>query len=236
VEILTECTVPEKILIAAVQLEEHGNSPFSAEALIVASWQKFPKTFGLKGFADQYPDSNKVLSSIMGEKGLARRGSLVKMGQKLYALTREGREAVRRLFNEDEPNPPLLSANSTSAAPPRPVNRLSRDDEKFLLGLLASSAVEKFLEGRKTELTFGDATRFWSITDNLQGEALTGRLSKVRAVLGEIDRQVANQDAIMSNGRSISSDDVGQLCDVHAYLEDRFARHLNLLRNRTDRG
>src|SRR5438477_2516715 len=110
VNTVAECTVPEKILLAASQLEEEGQSPFSAEALIVASWQKFPKTFGLKGFADLYPDSNKVLSSLMGEKGLARRGSLVKMGQKLYALTREGRDVVRRLLNADEPNRPTEPA------------------------------------------------------------------------------------------------------------------------------
>ena len=88
---IAECTVPEKILLAASELEEKGESPFSAEALIVAAWQKFPRAFGLKGFSDQYPDSNKVLASIMGGKGLTRRSLLVKMGQKLYALTREGR-------------------------------------------------------------------------------------------------------------------------------------------------
>src|SRR6266404_6656383 len=97
-------TVPEKILLAAENLEKQGQSPFTAEMLIVASWQKFPNTFGLKGFAEKYPDSNKILSSIMGEKGLARRGWLVKMGQKLYAMTREGRNVVRRvMLQEEEP-------------------------------------------------------------------------------------------------------------------------------------
>ncbi len=91
-------TVPEKILVAADHLEKQGQSPFTAEMLIVSSWQKFPSTFGLKGFTDKYPDSNKILSSIMGEKGLARRGWLVKMGQKLYAMTREGRNVVRRVM------------------------------------------------------------------------------------------------------------------------------------------
>jgi hypothetical protein len=96
VNIVAECTVPEKILLAAYGLEEQGQSPFSAEALVVAAWQKFPRTFGLKGYSDQYPDSNKILTSIMGEKGLARRGWLAKMGQKLYSLTRDGRQVVRR--------------------------------------------------------------------------------------------------------------------------------------------
>jgi len=90
-------------LLAADQLEKQGQSPFSAEALIVAAWQHSPRTFGLKGYTDQYPDSNKVLSSIMGEKGLARRGWLAKMGQKLYALTREGRRASVAASGSQEP-------------------------------------------------------------------------------------------------------------------------------------
>jgi hypothetical protein len=60
------------------------------------------------------------------------------MGQKLYALTREGRTVVRKVtLSEEEP----------------PVNgdlvRLSRDQEKFVLSLLDSSAVQKFEENRK---------------------------------------------------------------------------------------
>src|ERR1700720_2504337 len=142
---IADCTVPEKILLAAHQLEDEGQSPFSAEALIVASWQKFPRTFGLKGYADLYPDSNKILSSIMGEKGLARRGWLVKMGQKIYALTREGRQGVRRVRLEEEEEQPGTNI------------KLSRDMEKFVLGLLDSSAVQKFDENRKGDLTFADA-------------------------------------------------------------------------------
>lgn len=49
---IEDCTVPEKILLAANQLEESGQTPFSAEALIVMAWQKYPRTFGLKGFVE----------------------------------------------------------------------------------------------------------------------------------------------------------------------------------------
>jgi hypothetical protein len=103
----------------------------------------------------------------MGEKGLARRGWLVKMGQKLYNLTREGRQVVRRILQQDETVEPAAESL-----------RLGRDQEKFLLGLLDSTAVQKFEENRKQELTFADACRFWSITENLKGEALDSRLSQ----------------------------------------------------------
>ncbi|HKI33460.1 MAG TPA: hypothetical protein VKA46_16515, partial [Gemmataceae bacterium] len=125
---VAECTVPEKILLAALDLEDQGQSPFSAEALIVAAWQKFPKTFGLKGYVDLYPDSNKVLSSIMGVRGLAGRGWLAKMGQKLYVLSRDGRQLVRRLLN-DGTTPPAEEGV-----------KVSREQEKFLNGLWTTPA------------------------------------------------------------------------------------------------
>lgn len=222
---VAECTVPEKILLAASQLEEQGQSPFSAESLIVASWQKFPRTFGLKGYADQYPDSNKVLSCIMGERGLARRGWLAKMGQKLYALTREGRHVVGR----------LQSGGEAPAPGGVEVVKISRDQEKYLLGLFSTSAVQKFEEGLKDELTFADACRFWGITENLHGEALTARLDRLRASVAELARVLGTANAELSNGRVIAREDLSLLEAVHEYLEDRFARHLNLLRNRVGR-
>jgi len=215
-----EFTVPEKILVAADQLDKQGQSPFSAEALIVAAWQKFPKTFGLKGFAEQYPDSNKILSSIMGEKGLARRGWLVKMGQKVYALTREGRQVVRRVTLDDEdPGPSSMV-------------KLSREQEKFVSSLLESSAVQKFEENRKVELTFADACRFWGITENMKGDALDGRLEQFQDHLAELDRIFADADSVLSNGRAVSAGEVRVLTNIHRYMEDRFDRHLNLLRSR----
>jgi hypothetical protein len=217
-----EFTVPEKILLAADALDKDGQSPFSAEALIVASWTKFPKTFGLKGYADQYPDSNKILSSIMGEKGLARRGWLVKMGQKMYALTREGRSVVRRvLLEEDEP-----SAAGTTL-------KLTRDQEKFVNTWLDSTAVQKFEENRKADLTFADACRFWGITENTKGDALDSRLQQVHEMLVELERLFADHDAQSSNGRAITAGDIRVLTNIHRYMEDRFDRHLNLLRSRS---
>jgi hypothetical protein len=226
VNTVADRTVSEKILLAAHQLEEDGQSPFSAEALIVAAWQKFPRTFGLKGYADLYPDSNKVLSSIMGVKGLARRGWLTKMGQKLYSLTASGRQVIRRLAEGEVP---------VAAVKDEP-RKLTRDQEKFLLGLFATSALEKFDEGRKGELTFADACRYWGITENTHGETLTSRLSRQRIQLADLERVLNRGDSELSNGRSVSAQDVSHLTDVHQYLEERFARHLNLLRNRPDRG
>jgi hypothetical protein len=220
---IADCTVTEKILLASFQLEQEGQSPFSAEALIVTCWQKFPRTFGLKGYADLYPDSNKVLSSIMGERGLTKRGWLAKMGQKLYSLSKEGKAAAQRLLQGGEP----ISASSPAKMP--------RELEKFLLGLFGSVAVEKFDEGRKHEITFSDASRFWNISDQLHGEALDSRIDRFRAQLADVTRFLSSGETDLSNGRAVSSDDVSHLTTIHEYLEDKFGRHLSLLRSRGGR-
>lgn len=220
---VADCTFPEKILLAAHQLEGEGQTPFSAEALIVGAWKKFPMTFGLKGYAEQYPDSNKILSALMGERGLARRGWLAKVGQKLYSLSREGRGVVERLLSGGEA-PPLARAT-----------RIGRDLERQLLALLEGPTLSKFLEGRRQEMTFADACRFWGIPDTAHGEAVDARLNKVRQQLTDFERLVGTNGLVLSNGRSVSAEDVAQIRVVHEYLRERFGRHLNLLRSRAAR-
>jgi hypothetical protein len=224
VSIVVELTLPEKILLAAAHLEQAGQSPFSAEALVVSAWQQYPRTFGLKGYTDQYPDANKVLASIMGEKGLPKRGWLVKMGQKLYALTREGRQMVRRLRNEDEPLGPLPE-----------VVALPAELDHLLQGLLGSTAVSKFREDRKADLNFADACRFWNITEHLRVEELNSRLKNLSLGLAEMERLAGDGGARLSTGRMVRPEEIVPLVDLHDYLEDRFSRHLALLRNRAER-
>jgi hypothetical protein len=161
----------------------------------------------------------------MGEKGLARRGWLMKMGQKLYSLTREGRQVVRRLTQDE---------SAVIQTAPTPV-KLSREHDKVLLVLFASTAFEKYRQGREQELTFADACRFWSITENLHGEALDARLDHLRAALAEIERQVGLGCATLSSGQSITGEEIGNLCDINSHLQQRFSRHLTLLRNRAGR-
>jgi hypothetical protein len=219
---LADCTLPEKILLAASLLEEGGQSPFSAEALIVSAWRKYPRTFGLKGFEEQFPDSNKVLAGIMGEKGLPRRGWMVKVGQKLYSLTRDGRQVVRKLM-QGEDVPPLTARRADA--------KLTREQDVLLQGLLASAAYQKMRQGRQVEWTFSEACRFWSIGDRV-GDAIDARLDDLQAQLTAIERALHSGAQTLGNGRQVTAAEAGQLCDLHQQLEQRFTRHLQLLRSR----
>jgi hypothetical protein len=224
VEAVAEMTVPQRILLAAYRLEKEGNTPFSAEALIVAVWREHPRAFGLKGFADQYPDSNRVLSCIMGKRGLAQRGWLAKMGAKLYSLSREGREEVLRLGQVPEKPAPGPRPQSTRVKVPR-------DQERFLLNLASAPAVRSYNQGFKREITYRDARRFWGITDTMHGAEVTEAVERVPATLTDLEQYLVKGSFELSNGRTVSRDELQGLAAVHQFLAEQFARHISQQRN-----
>src|SRR5262245_41208806 len=193
--VVEQGTLPEKILLAASTLEERGHSPLSAEALIVSAWQKYPRTFGLKGFEEQYPDSNKVLAMIMGEKGLPGRGWMAKVGQKQYALTRDGKQVVRKLVAGEEVPP--LTARRTGG-------KLTREQDLLLQQLLSAPAYAKFEKGRQAEWTFSDACRFWTIADRT-GVAIDERLDELQSKLTEIENSLRANSMTLGNGKEVTA-------------------------------
>jgi hypothetical protein len=218
--------------MAAHRLEDLGNSPFSAEALIVAVWQDHPHTFGLKGFDAQFPDSNRVLACIMGEKGLARRGWLTKMGQKLYALSEDGKSEVERLLHPPETRP---SRPRTRIAKPETKKRVAPDLEKRYLAMIGAVAYRRFREGMKWEITYRDACTFWAITEDMTGSAVSDAVDRIPGVLSEFEGLLENGFVELSNGRTVGQDDLKQLANVHDYLLGQFRRHLSLQRQRVGR-
>lgn len=219
--------MPEKILLSAHDLEKAGESPFSAESLIVASWKRYPNTFGLKGFAEHYPDSNKILASIMGEKGLAKKGWLLKVGQKMYVLTADGKKAVQRLQAGEGPPPPPPRPTPTPAFKGMPLEL-----DSLLVRLLDSEALYKHLEDRKQDITFGDALQFWGLGEKAKSDEIDQQMGTGRRQMEESKKKLEKGSLTLSNGRSISQEDVAMLGHLHSYLQERFSRHLNLMRQR----
>jgi hypothetical protein len=223
----TELTVTQKVILAAHTLEKQGQSPFSAEALIVGCWQAHPKTFGLKGFAEAHPDSNRVLSVIMGERGLARQGWLNKVGTKLYTLSDRGRKEAERIHRGDEP-PPRAKPEKTRVGPAK----LNREIEKFILRVSTTTAVRRFRTGAKTEITFRDACAFWGLGDTTDLQAVRKAAAAMPEELARADELFTGDKIVLSNGQLVTKDEMKMLEAVHAFLTDQFARQLDLTRAR----
>jgi hypothetical protein len=227
VNAVAELTVSQKILLAASRLEEQGQSPFTAEALIVASWKQSPRTFGLKGYVDDYPDSNRVLACIMGERGLARRGWLVKVGQKLYSLSRQGKEEARRVTAGDDSPLPKRRALAKIQVP--------KDLEHQLVTLFTTTAFRRYEEGMKREITYKDACRFWGLSETASGDTVDQVMKKVPATLEAVENLLIGETVELTNGQSVSQTDLKSLAAVHKFLTEQFARHLSQQRERTRR-
>jgi hypothetical protein len=103
-----------------------------------------------------------------------------------------------------------------------------------LRGLLDSTAVRKVEEGRKQELTSADAWHSWDITQDLRGAAVDEHLARVEHFLQELERELAQADVELPGGRVITAGDARVLANVHRYMADRFAQHLNIVRNRPE--
>lgn len=229
VNAVAELTVSQKILLAADRLETAGTTPFSAEALIVSSWEDSPRTFGLKGYVEQYPDSNRVLACIMGERGLARRGWLEKRGQKLYSLSRQGKDEARRIRDgDDSPTPSPRRRNLAQIKVPK-------DLEQYLVGLFTTTAFRRYEEGMKREITYRDACRFWGLPETAAGDAVDKALDKVPATLTAVEALLVGGSVELGNGQSVSQEDLRGLAVVHRFLAEQFARHLSQQRDKPRR-
>lgn len=211
----------ETILLAALDLENVGERPFSFEALAVASWKRAPHAFGLKAFTE-YPDSNKVKTYVVGARGLVRRGLFGQVGPQLYMLTPYGRGQAQRLAGVAPPD----------AAPPR---NIRGEKAETLLRLLGSTAAACHREGRKTDITFREACAFWNLSEYDCGETVTRRLEAVVTSLQGAEKVLhGGSEAVLPGGRVVTGEDVDALFRCHDYLEARFARHLGLLRGRKE--
>jgi hypothetical protein len=227
VNAVAELTVSQKIILAAHRLEEQGHSPFTSEMLTVASWKESPRTFGLKGYVEQYPDNNRVLACIMGERGLARRGWLVKMGPKLYALSRQGKEEARRVLAGDDSPTPKRRALAQIKVP--------KDTERQLEEVFGTVAYRRYKDGMKREITFKDACKFWGLAENAQGDAVDLALKTIPELVEKVEQLLIGEAIDLSSGRIVSQQDLKSLTAAHRYLTEQFTRHLAQMRERTRR-
>lgn len=219
-------SVPERILVAALKLETAGTTPFTAEDLVVGAWQLYKDTFGLQGYADEFPDSNRVLTNIMGTKGLRGKGWIVKVGEKRYRLTEAGRRAAADLSRDE-------GADAEERA-----GVLSREAIAVLERMALSPPAKKAASGQTVEsVTFSEASVFWGISARSSANTLRAQLRETEEVLTAAEAAVRVGDRILATERvpvRLTSDLVRQLRTLDNEMRLRFDRELQLIARRTD--
>jgi hypothetical protein len=221
-------TVPEKLLIAALQARSRTPT-FTAEDLVVEAWRLYPDTFGLSGYADRFPDSNRVLTNIMGTKGMRGKGWLRKVGEKQYRLTSAGLSDGEALLRGGS-QPARESSGFLRA-------ELDRQTGAALDRLLSTGAAQKALDGRAETVSFHDACGFWDITTRSNANTLNTRLADATVLLDRAMGSLAGKSE--SEGLKLATGHVTKLQikvlrDLHADMQNRFKSELDIIRCRTD--
>lgn len=219
-------TVPEKLLLAALEARRHTPT-FTAEDLVVRAWEAFPDTFGLSGYADRFPDSNRVLTSIMGSKGMRGKGWLRKVGQKQYRLSSAGLAAAEELLGREQ-----NEENSSDSAALRA--ELDRNAGAALVRILSTAAARKLLDGRREEVSFNDVCGFWDITSRSNARTLIARLEDTTKLLERALTAARTSGALRLGNQAVTADVVAGLLDGHALLQQQFETELGFIRKRTD--
>ena len=92
-------TASETVLLAAADLAAAGKQEFSEWDLTVAAWALDRLRFGLRGYAQSYPDHKRVMMEIMGQKASSpvQQKYLEKIRPNVYRLTPLGKATAARI-------------------------------------------------------------------------------------------------------------------------------------------
>jgi len=225
-------SIVEKLLIAAIDLEEKGKRPFTAEDFVINAWKNFPDAFGLSGYLDEkgnrmYPDSNRVFAEIMGSKPIRKKGFLEKVGTKLYQITESGKGEARRLSNRFFNNSDTETDTGKSG--------LNREMVLKIKRLFSSKAFEKYVGQRIEEITFYDACAYWGITPRSSAIQLENRLANFQNVIETAMKDAKGKKLTFEHGgRSYSQKELKLLTEVHNFLKKTYKQQIDAIMQRRD--
>ena len=91
----------------------------------------------------------------------------------------------------------------------------------------------KHMEDRTSDISFADACEFWDADPARGADSVREKLAALKPELDQADSLLGAGPLELSNGRSVESSDVSLLKTLNNYLQERFSRHINLVRSRS---
>ncbi|HKQ48366.1 MAG TPA: hypothetical protein VJZ71_09885 [Phycisphaerae bacterium] len=207
-------------LLAAVRLSGGElTKTFTAEDLLVEAWNHNKVAWGLRGFEEDYPDSEKI------NKELNRRGSIGLLGQGL--IERVGPMMYR-----------LSVAGLHEAAQLQPADTIAREKadrelEVSVKEILEHSVFRTWLADPSKPKYFREAGHFWGIAPGTPAKTVRVRISRVDRVL-KAAKDILDEKGVDSiteqRGKLLfDREDVNRCEQFQQVLKTRFMRELQML-------
>jgi hypothetical protein len=172
-----------KMILLAMYEVADGTTRLSAyEDIVVRAWKLFPHEFGLRGYADQYPDASDLHKPLYGP---LKRDGYVRVQNKKFGLTDHGLAIAERLHHPKEQD---------GDAP----GRVRRDQRIEIDRLSKKPAVKLVQDEQAGELLDTDLYDFYGVTVRTKPADFAGRIATVDRA---IDAAVAAQDPSIDKAR-----------------------------------
>jgi hypothetical protein len=212
----------QHVLLAAVECSSGDiKKKFTMEDLIVCAWRKDKHTWGLRGYEDEFPDSDKLQKEIgrrgVGQPGMVDLGLLQRVGKRIYRLTPAG----------------LAVANTIRPSGTVGQEKADRQLEQAVKQIIEHPVFKEWLTDPTRPKQFRQAGHFWGIAPGTPPKTVRERISFVEQTL-KAARDVLNTRGIdeitEQRGRVLfDRKDIERSLEFQKVLKDKFAKDLKLL-------
>lgn len=201
-------TASETVLLAAAKLAAAGNEEFTEWDLTVAAWTIDRLRFGLRGYAQSYPDHKRVMMEIMGKKPSSpvQQQYLEKLRPNCYRLTPLGKAVAARLRSGDR-MPPVKPATTEPAAVSPPAVKsnakpaLGNDIYGRVAAHLGKAEFKRWQDNPEEPKNWAGAAAFLGIMPKDTTVEPGTRLDEIREVIQEaVDWCTAEGVAFLTRG------------------------------------
>lgn len=161
-----------RIIEALFALSPDGPRVVTYEDIVVRAWELYPSDFGMRGYAEKYPDASDIHKRLYNR--LKSQGWVRTAGQKKFTLTPSGWEWAEAMF----------SGASTSKSRASGT-RLGRTTQLEIDHLRHSKAVELYASGLRDQILDTDFYAFYQTSVRATPQSFEARLTVVDRALSQ---------------------------------------------------
>lgn len=184
-----------RIIEALFALSPDGPRVVTYEDIVVRAWELHPSDFGLRGYAEKYPDASDIHKRLYNR--LKSQGWVRTAGQKKFALTPSGWEWAAAMFHGTDTS--RTSASGT---------RLGRTAQLEIDHLRQSKAAELYVADLAEQILDTDFYAFYQTSVRAAPQSFEARLTVV--------------DHALSQAGQAGLSDAPALREVDQFLRRRF--------------
>ena len=215
-------SLKQQVLVAALGCSGADcQETFTMEDLVVRAWKNDKVTWGLRGYENDYPDSDKLQKEIgtrgPGLQGVVDLGWLVRVQRRIYRLTPAGLAAASAL----KPSDPVVR------------DKADRELAGAVKEILEHPVFKAWLKDPLRPKYFREAGHFWGIAPGTPPRIVRERVNSVKHTLKQaldVLKERGTEAVVEQRGRILfERKDIERCLEFQAALKQRFARDLRLL-------